>query len=60
MARLFKKDIDFLSHRRIFFAVSVALVGISIVALLLRGLNFGIEFIGGTSINFSDTGEIST
>ncbi|MDR3136906.1 MAG: protein translocase subunit SecF [Coriobacteriales bacterium] len=60
MVRPFKKDIDFLSHRRIYFILSALLVVISIVALLMRGLNFGIDFVGGTSINFTDTGEITT
>lgn len=59
MVRLFKRDINFLKHRKIFFAVSVALVIISIVAVLVRGLNFGIEFVGGTSIDFKDTSSIS-
>jgi len=59
MARFLKKDIDFLSHRRIFFVISIVLVLASLIALPLRGINFGIEFIGGTSIDFKDTGEIS-
>ncbi|MDR2108002.1 MAG: protein translocase subunit SecF [Coriobacteriales bacterium] len=60
MVRPFKKDIDFLSKRRIFFIVSLVLMVISLIALPLRGLNFGIEFVGGTSIAFSNTGEITT
>ncbi|MDR2672849.1 MAG: protein translocase subunit SecF [Coriobacteriales bacterium] len=60
MVRLFKRDIDFLSHRRIFFVVSITLVVISLAALLVRGLNFSIEFVGGTSISFTETGETTT
>jgi SecD/SecF fusion protein len=60
MVRPFKKDIDFLSRRRIFFIVSLLLVLVSLAALPLRGLNFGIDFVGGTSIAFSNTGEVST
>jgi SecD/SecF fusion protein len=60
MVRPFKKDIDFLSHRKVFFIVSLLLVLASLAALPLRGLNFGIEFVGGSSVNFSDTGDIST
>jgi len=60
MVRPFKKDINFLSKRRIFFVVSVALVVVATLAILLRGLNFGIEFVGGTSIDFSNTGGITT
>ncbi|MDR2714213.1 MAG: protein translocase subunit SecF, partial [Coriobacteriales bacterium] len=60
MVRPFKKDIDFLSHRRIFFAISLVLILISLVAIPLRGLNYGIEFVGGSSITFTDTGDIKT
>lgn len=60
LVRPFKKDINFLSKRRIYFVVSAALVILSIVAVVVRGLNFGIEFVGGTSIDFSDTGDIGT
>jgi SecD/SecF fusion protein len=59
MVRPFKKDINFLKHRKIFFAISIILVIVSIVAVIVRGLNFGIEFVGGTSIDFKDTGSIS-
>ena len=59
MVRPFKKDIDFLSHRKIFFIISIALVAISLVMLPIRGLNFGIEFVGGSSIDFADTGDIT-
>ena len=59
MVRPFKKDINFLKHRRIFFIVALVLLVVSAVALPLRGLNFGIEFVGGTSIDFKNTGDIS-
>lgn len=60
MVRPFKKDIDFLSKRRIFFVLSGLLIVVAILAIIFRGLNFGIEFVGGTSIDFSGTGEITT
>lgn len=60
MVRPFKKDINFLSKRRIFFIVSALLIVASILAIVLRGLNYGIDFVGGTSINFGNTGEITT
>ena len=60
MVRPFTKDINFLSKRRIFFAISLLLIVVSIVAIGFRGLNFGIEFQGGTSIDFISTGDITT
>lgn len=49
---LFKKDpnIDFMSRRRIALVVSVVLLAIALGALVIRGLNFGIDFTGGTVV----------
>ena len=44
--------IDFMGKRNILFAVSGALVVLSIVVLLVKGLTFGIEFQGGTKMTF--------
>ncbi len=43
---------DFIGKRRIWFAVSGAVVALSIIALGARGLNLGIDFKGGTQITF--------
>ncbi len=43
--------IDFYGLRKVFFAISIVLVVVSIAALAVRGLQFGIEFKGGTVIN---------
>ncbi len=60
MARPFKKEINFLKHRKVFFVVSILLLVATVVAFPLRGgLVLGIEFVGGTSIDFSDTGDLS-
>ncbi|MDR1015588.1 MAG: protein translocase subunit SecF [Coriobacteriales bacterium] len=59
MVRPFKKDVDFLRHRRVFFIISIVLMVAALVALPVKGLNFGIEFVGGSSIDFKNTGEIS-
>ena len=44
-------NIDFMGNRRIMFAISAVLLVVSIGALAIRGLTFGIEFTGGTVIN---------
>jgi SecD/SecF fusion protein len=59
MVRPFKKDINFLTHRRVFFVISLVLLVASLAALPIRGINFGIEFVGGTSIDFKDTGDLT-
>ena len=45
-------QIDFIGKRRIWFAFSCLVVAISIAALGVRGLNLGIDFKGGTQVNF--------
>ncbi|AOU98230.1 protein-export membrane protein SecF [Acidihalobacter yilgarnensis] len=42
--------INFMSKRHLWMAMSVILVILSIVALATRGLNFGIDFTGGTVV----------
>lgn len=52
--------IDFFKVRKIAYALSLALIVISIASLATRGLNFGIEFRGGVVIEagFPDTVEL--
>ncbi len=45
-----KSTIDFMSKRKIAIALSAVLLLVSIVSLATRGLNFGIDFTGGTLI----------
>lgn len=54
-----KFNIDFMGKRNWMFAFSGLLLAISIGALLVRGLTFGIEFSGGTEIDLSGTGDIT-
>jgi SecD/SecF fusion protein len=49
-------DFDFMGRRWIFFSVSGALILISLISLGFRGLNLGIEFRGGTSIEIVAAG----
>ncbi|MBT4203473.1 protein translocase subunit SecF [Hyphomicrobiales bacterium] len=43
-------DIKFLSYRKVCFIISSLLIAISISFLFLKGLNYGIDFKGGTLI----------
>ena len=49
---LFKKDpnLDFMGKRRVALVVSLVLLSLAVAALLIRGLNLGIEFTGGTVV----------
>ena len=50
--QIFKKPtkIDFMGKRKLAMVISLLLIGISIGSLAVRGLNFGLDFTGGTLI----------
>ena len=58
--KFIKHDINFLGHRRVFLGVAAVLVAASFVVVGVRGLNFGIEFVGGTSVAFHGTEGVTT
>ena len=45
-----EKTYDFMKKRLPFLGLSSILIIVSIVLLLTRGLNFGIDFVGGTIV----------
>jgi SecD/SecF fusion protein len=50
---------DFVGKRRIWFAVSSAVVALSVGAIALQGLNLGIDFEGGTELSFETDAPVS-
>lgn len=55
----FSREIQFVKHRKVLFGISAVLVVLALVGLLVRGLNFGIDFLGGTQVTFEGTGEVA-
>lgn len=57
--RFIKRDFDILGLRKIL--LSAAAVAMVVVAVIVgvRGLGFGIEFVGGTSVTFHGTGDVA-
>ena len=51
--------VDFIGKRRLWFAISGAVVAISLGALIFKGLNLGIDFKGGTQIAFKTPAPVS-
>lgn len=45
-------DIQFIKRKNIFFAVSLVLITISLYSLFTKGLNYGIDFTGGTLLQY--------
>lgn len=43
-----RKSIDFVGRRPLWYAVSITFIAVAIAVIFLKGLNFGIEFTGGT------------
>lgn len=56
---MFRSEIDFLSHKLVFAVISGILLAIAIGALAIQGLDFGIEFQGGTIVNIATDAELS-
>jgi preprotein translocase subunit SecF len=64
--RLYRGDvsINFVGRQRMWYAISGVILLVSVVALLVRGLNFSVEFKGGSTFQFpaaagTTSGEIS-
>ena len=56
--RFIKHDINFLGYRKVFLTVAAVAMVACLAIVGFRGLNFGIEFVGGTSVAFHGTGDI--
>lgn len=50
--------IDFMGFRRVAYLISLILVLFSVGSLLIRGLNYGVDFAGGTLLQFRFSQEI--
>ncbi|MBQ9068855.1 MAG: protein translocase subunit SecD, partial [Eggerthellaceae bacterium] len=57
--RFLKHDFNFLKYRKVLLGIAAAAMVLAIGLIGIKGLNLGIEFQGGTSIDFTGTGEIT-
>ena len=59
--RLYRGEvsINFVRRQRLWYAISGLILLVSVVALLVRGLNFSLEFKGGSSFTFPPTASTS-
>ena len=58
--RFIKLDINLLGLKRIFLTVACCAMVLVAIIVGVRGMNFGIEFVGGTSVTFHGTGDVTT
>ena len=59
MRNHFSFEIPFMRYRKVFLTVSAIMTVLALAGIAVRGLTFGIEFQGGTEIDFNDTGEVT-
>jgi len=52
--------IKFYKNRKIFFAISAAIMIVGIISLFINGVNLSIQFKGGAIIKYSYTGDINS
>ena len=54
-----KRSFDIVGRRKLWYTVSAVLIALSLVGLLGRGLNFGIEFRGGSELRVSSVSDLT-
>jgi preprotein translocase subunit SecF len=56
--RLYRGEVsfDFIGKRRVFYLISTAAIVISVIAILVLGLNYSVEFKGGSIFQFKAAG----
>ena len=55
-----KKELHFIRYRKIFYIISVVILALGLVFGVARGLNYGIDFTGGTMIQMDMGKEVKT
>ena len=45
-----KRELHFIRYRKIFYLISVVILALGLVFGIARGMNYGIDFTGGTMI----------
>ena len=58
--RFIKKDINFVGYKKIFLTISAIAVVVFVGTMCIRGFNFGIEFVGGSSITYANGSGVTT
>ncbi len=54
-----RTSVDFVGKRYLWYSVSASLILIGLITVAIRGLNYGIDFVGGTELTLGFTPAIS-
>ena len=57
--RFVKRDVPFLKYRKVFLCVAAACIVAAVAVMGVRGLDFGVEFAGGTSVTVTGAEGVS-
>lgn len=60
MLDLNRKEINFIGYRKVFLSISCVLVVLSLCFIAFKGLDFGTEFTGGSTITFLGQEQMSS
>ena len=58
--RFIKLDINLLGYRKVFLSIAAVAIVLVVALVGVCGVNFGIEFVGGTSVTFHQGGNDAT
>ena len=56
----FKRDLHFMKYKKVFYGISVVILVAGLACGIVRGLNYGIDFTGGTMIQMDMGKEVAT
>ena len=51
-------NFNFVGNRRIAYAISIVIIAVGLISLLVQGLNYGVDFVGGTLLQFRFNREV--
>jgi preprotein translocase SecF subunit len=52
-------NLNFMGNRRIAYIISIIIVVVGLISLLIQGLNYGVDFAGGTLLQFRFSREVT-
>jgi len=51
-------NFNFVGSRRVAYAISIVIIAVGLISLLVQGLNYGVDFVGGTLLQFRFNREV--